>query len=123
MVLRPLRKVALPDQSEQAGAAWLAELGTALAAPGADWYRIARDTLAGIWYPGLDVDRALAEKARGLDRWLVGAQGAPMLPAALGRMKAGVLSLVFAMLLVVVSEPFLLKAAPPSEPAMPPIAR
>ncbi|HEY1111355.1 MAG TPA: hypothetical protein VGE76_22055, partial [Opitutaceae bacterium] len=52
---------------------------------------------------------------RGLDRWLVGANGAPMLPAALGRMKAGVLSLVFAMLLVVVSEPFLLKAAPPSE--------
>ena len=61
MVLRPLRKVALPDASEQAGAAWLAELESALAAPGADWYRIARDTLAGIWYPGLDVDRALAD--------------------------------------------------------------
>ncbi|HSN16021.1 MAG TPA: acyltransferase, partial [Anaeromyxobacteraceae bacterium] len=60
---RPLRKVALPDQSEQAGAAWLAELGTALAAPGADWYRIARDTLAALWFPGLDVDRALADPA------------------------------------------------------------
>lgn len=52
---------------------------------------------------------------RGLDRWLVGASGAALLPAALGRMKAGVLAFVFAMLLVVVSEPFLLRAAPPSE--------
>lgn len=61
MVLRPLRKVGLPDTSEQAGAAWLAELEAQLSAPGADWYRIARDTLAGLWYPGLDVDRALAD--------------------------------------------------------------
>lgn len=63
MVLRPLRKVSLPGQSEQAGAAWLAALDAALAAPGADWYRIARDTLAAIWYPGLDVDRLLADPA------------------------------------------------------------
>jgi acetyltransferase-like isoleucine patch superfamily enzyme len=61
MVLRPLRKVALPDASEQAGARWLEALGAALAAPGADWYRIARDTLAEIWYPGLDVEAALAD--------------------------------------------------------------
>jgi len=61
MVLRPLRKVGLPDASEQAGAAWLAELAAQLAAPDADWYRIARDTLAALWYPGLDVDRALAD--------------------------------------------------------------
>lgn len=61
MVLRPLRKVALPDASEQAGAEWLAHLSTALAAPGAEWYRIARDTLAQLWYPGLDVDAALAD--------------------------------------------------------------
>ena len=61
MVLRPLRKVGLPEVSEQAGAAWLAELEQALAAPGADWYRICRDTLAGLYFPGLDVDRALAD--------------------------------------------------------------
>ncbi|MEO6068712.1 MAG: acyltransferase [Gemmatimonadota bacterium] len=60
MVLRPLRKIALPDASEQAGAEWLAQLGAALDAPGADWYRFARDTLAQLWYPGLDVDAALA---------------------------------------------------------------
>lgn len=52
---------------------------------------------------------------RGLDRWLVGPSGTALLPASFGRMKAGVLAIVFAMLLVVVSEPFLLKAAPPSE--------
>ena len=63
MVLRPLKKVALPDVSAEAGAAWLGELEKALAAPGADWYRIARDTLAQIWYPGLDVDRVLADPA------------------------------------------------------------
>ena len=63
MVHRPLRKIALPDASEQAGAEWLAQLGAALAAPGADWYRIARDTLAQIWHPGLDIDRTLANPA------------------------------------------------------------
>ncbi len=53
---------------------------------------------------------------RGLDRWLVAPGGAlPGLPAVVGHMKAGVLAVVFAMLLIVVSEPFLLKAAPPSE--------
>ena len=61
MVLRPLKKVALPDASEQAGAEWLARLGAVLAAPGADWYRIARDTLAEIWYPGLDLEARLAD--------------------------------------------------------------
>lgn len=52
---------------------------------------------------------------RGLDRLLVSPGSATLLPASFGRMKAGVLSFVFALLLVVVSEPFLLKAAPPSE--------
>lgn len=61
MVHRPLRKVALPDVSEQAGTQWLAALTTALAAPGADWNGIARETLAQLWYPGLDVDAALAD--------------------------------------------------------------
>lgn len=52
---------------------------------------------------------------RGLDRWLVAPGGFAGMPAALGHMKSGVLAVLFAVLLVVVSEPFLLKAAPPSE--------
>ena len=52
---------------------------------------------------------------RGLDRWLVAPGGFTGLPSALGHMKAGVLALLFAVLLVIVTEPFILKAAPPSE--------
>jgi hypothetical protein len=53
---------------------------------------------------------------RGLDRWLVAPTTAIAgMPAVVGHMKAGVLALVFALLLIIVSEPFLLKAAPPSE--------
>ncbi len=52
---------------------------------------------------------------RGLDRWLVAPGRLGGLPAVEGHVKAGVLALVFGVLLVVVSEPFLLKAAPPSE--------
>ena len=63
MVLRPLRTVQLPAESADAGQRWLDGLAAALAAPGADWSRIARDTLAQLWYPGLDVDRALADPA------------------------------------------------------------
>jgi hypothetical protein len=51
----------------------------------------------------------------GLDRWLVAPNGTAGLPAVVGHMKAGMLSVIFALLLIVVSEPFLLKAAPPSE--------
>lgn len=52
---------------------------------------------------------------RGLDRWVVrpGRRGA--LPLALGHMKASVLSVLLAVLLLVVTEPFLLQAAPVSE--------
>ena len=52
---------------------------------------------------------------RGLDAWLIAPGGAPGMPSAMGHMKSGVLSILFAVLLVVVTEPFLLKAAPPSE--------
>jgi hypothetical protein len=52
---------------------------------------------------------------RGLDRWLVAPGDIEGLPPIVGHMKGGVLSLLFAVLLIVVSEPFLLKAAPPSE--------
>ncbi|MGH7959356.1 MAG: hypothetical protein ACREH8_20430, partial [Opitutaceae bacterium] len=51
---------------------------------------------------------------RGLDWWLV-APGGLGFPAVAGHMQAGVLALIFALLLVVVSEPFLLQAAPLSE--------
>ncbi len=50
---------------------------------------------------------------RGLDRWIV-APGAGS-PSGLPHMKSGVLALLFASLLIVATEPFLLKAAPPSE--------
>jgi acetyltransferase-like isoleucine patch superfamily enzyme len=64
MVLRPLRKVSLPDATARAHDAWLAELDAALAAPGADWYRIARDTLVQLWHPGLtDYDARVADPA------------------------------------------------------------
>ena len=48
---------------------------------------------------------------RGLDRWIVG----PGLPATFGHMKSSVISVLFAILLLVVTEPFLLQAAPLSE--------
>jgi len=52
MVLRPLRQVALPQAAQRAHEEWLAGLDAALSAPNADWYRICRDTLFDLWYPG-----------------------------------------------------------------------
>ncbi|HWA85112.1 MAG TPA: hypothetical protein VG710_02720 [Opitutus sp.] len=48
---------------------------------------------------------------RGLDRWIVG----PGAALGFGHLKSGVLALLFAGLFIVATEPFLLKAAPPSE--------
>ncbi|HYP16667.1 MAG TPA: hypothetical protein VEQ65_05600 [Opitutus sp.] len=50
---------------------------------------------------------------RGLDRWIVAPAGGANL--GLPGMKTGVLATLFAALLIVATEPFLLKAAPPSE--------
>lgn len=50
---------------------------------------------------------------RGLDRWLI--PPAERVALALPRAKSGVLACLFAALLVLATEPFLLKAAPPSE--------
>jgi acetyltransferase-like isoleucine patch superfamily enzyme len=62
MVLRPLRKLSLPEATASVHSAWLTELEATLDAPGADWNRIARDTLAQLWYPGLgDPDGLLAD--------------------------------------------------------------
>lgn len=61
MVLRPLRPVALSDATSRVHDAWLADLEGALAAPGADWNRICRDTLFALWYPGLSDYTALVD--------------------------------------------------------------
>jgi hypothetical protein len=52
---------------------------------------------------------------RGLDRWLISPGGSPSVPSGVVHMKAGLLALVLAMMFIVVTEPFLLKAATPSE--------
>lgn len=52
MVLLPLKSVTLPDAVDRAYEAWLEELGGRLAESGADWYRVARDVLYDLWYPG-----------------------------------------------------------------------
>jgi len=49
MAFLPLRTVALPEASERFYDAWLDELDGRLSAPGADWHRITRDTLFGLW--------------------------------------------------------------------------
>ncbi|HEX7877846.1 MAG TPA: hypothetical protein VF720_00455, partial [Candidatus Eisenbacteria bacterium] len=57
----PLRPVALPEASERVYDAWLDDLDGRLSAPGADWHRITRDVLFGLWYPGLSDYDALVE--------------------------------------------------------------
>lgn len=52
MVLRPLRQLRLPDVSANLHEEWLRQLEVDLDTPGADWYRICRDTLFQLWYPG-----------------------------------------------------------------------
>lgn len=62
MAYLPLRSVTLPGEISRGYDAWLEELQARLAAPGADWYRIARDTLCQIWYPGLgDYEERIAD--------------------------------------------------------------
>jgi acetyltransferase-like isoleucine patch superfamily enzyme len=52
MVHLPLQPVTLPPATERAYDAWLEQLGGRLAEAPADWYRIARETLYDLWYPG-----------------------------------------------------------------------
>ena len=64
MVMRPLRSLSLPEATARLHDEWLAALDAALEAPGADWYRVARDTLVQVWHPGLsDVDGMLEDPA------------------------------------------------------------
>jgi acetyltransferase-like isoleucine patch superfamily enzyme len=60
MAYLPLRSVSVPDAAEHAYDRWLAEVEAKLAEPGADWYRLTRDILFDLWYPGLgDYDSVL----------------------------------------------------------------
>lgn len=61
MALLPLRSVALPPASERFFDAWLETVAGRLDAPDADWYRVARDILFEIWYPGLGDYAALVQ--------------------------------------------------------------
>lgn len=63
MVLRPLRQVSLSEQSDKLHQEWLEQLAADLDAPGADWYRICRDILFQLWYPGAgDYDSLLHDR-------------------------------------------------------------
>jgi acetyltransferase-like isoleucine patch superfamily enzyme len=53
MVLRPLRKLSLPDPAERAYGQWLGELEERLSDPQCDRYRLCREVLFDIHYPGL----------------------------------------------------------------------
>src|SRR5262245_57242978 len=61
MVLRPLRPVSLSDATSRAHDAWLSELDGRLSEQNSDWYRVCRDTLFGLWYPGHSDYTALVE--------------------------------------------------------------
>ncbi len=53
MVHRPLRKLSLPELSARSYDRWLGELEERLADPGCDRYRLCREVLFDILYPGL----------------------------------------------------------------------
>lgn len=53
MAYLPLRTVTVLPASERLYDAWVQELDDRLSEPGADWYRITRDVLFQLWYPGL----------------------------------------------------------------------
>ncbi|MFL5514562.1 MAG: acyltransferase [Gemmatimonadales bacterium] len=62
MAYLPLRSVTLPADVSRRYDTWLEQLQDRLAGLGADWYRIARDVLYEIWYPGAgDYDERVAD--------------------------------------------------------------
>jgi acetyltransferase-like isoleucine patch superfamily enzyme len=64
MAYLPLRTVALPEAPERFFDGWLEQIEDRLSAPDADWYRITRDVLFEIWYPGLtDYDALVGDPA------------------------------------------------------------
>jgi acetyltransferase-like isoleucine patch superfamily enzyme len=64
MTQQPLRSLTLPEADRRAAQDWLADLEGQLAAPGADWHRIARDTLLGLYFPDVtDYEERVADPA------------------------------------------------------------
>lgn len=64
MAYLPLKAVELPEASGTLYQQWLAEVEARLTEPGADWNRLCRDVLAGLWHPGLtDYDERVADPA------------------------------------------------------------
>jgi acetyltransferase-like isoleucine patch superfamily enzyme len=62
MAYLPLRGVEIAAPAARVYEEWLAALDAGLSAPGADWYRIARDTLFDLLYPGhTDYDGMVAD--------------------------------------------------------------
>ena len=61
MAYLPLRTVALPQASERFFDGWLEQIEARLAAPDADWYRLTREVLFELWYPGLTDYAALVD--------------------------------------------------------------
>jgi acetyltransferase-like isoleucine patch superfamily enzyme len=60
MAYLPLRSVSLPAEVSRGYDGWLERLQGRLGESGADWNRIARDTLYQLWYPGFgDYDERL----------------------------------------------------------------
>jgi acetyltransferase-like isoleucine patch superfamily enzyme len=60
MAYLPLRSAQITEAAERVYDSWLADLEARLAAPDADWYRLTRDILFDLWYPGLgDYDTLL----------------------------------------------------------------
>lgn len=51
-MLRPLKSLALPAQVQRLHEAWLGGLEAALADPATDRYRLCRDTMFQLWFPG-----------------------------------------------------------------------
>lgn len=65
MAFLPLRSVNLPGQAEAAYEAWLDDLESQLDAPGAEWSRIVRQTLLGLFHPEIpDWEAAVADQGR-----------------------------------------------------------
>ena len=64
MVHLPLRPVRLPSATEQFFDGWLADVEAQLTQPGADWYRMTRDLLFQVAYPGAgDYDSLMQNSA------------------------------------------------------------